>query len=484
MKDSSKRDYKVDFDRPCRVHFMGIGGISMSSLASFLQGKGFSVSGSDKSEGKNTLRLREEGIRIMIGQGPENITDDLDFCVNTAAVHPDNPEYRAAVEKDIPILSRAQLLGQMMDHYPLSFGVAGTHGKTTTTGMLADILMAARLDPTISIGGMQESIGGNLRVGTGDYFVAEACEYSNSYHEMHPQIGIILNIRPDHMEFFHTMENLRESFRHFAGNLKPGGVLIADSSIEGVRSLFGDIPGRLVVVGPEAENDYSSRNIEEGRLGLGAFDLYRQAEYLGRICLEVPGVHNIHNALAAAAAALEAGLDFEVVKKGLEAFRGVRRRFEKRGILREDIPVIDDFGHHPEEILATWEVARHYPYRLTCIFQPYTYSRTRDCFDEFVEALAHYDRVVLSDIMPARETDDLGVHSTQLRDALLARGVECHYFPGFDEIVEFLLKNSLNGEMLITTGCGNVDLVADALVASPLCTSSTGGEGRSAGEKS
>ena len=178
-------------------------------------------------------------------------------------------------------------------------------------------------------------------------------------------------------------------------------------------------------------------------------------------------------ALVAGAAAMEDGIPFDAVKKGLENFKGVRRRFEKRGILREDIPVFDDFGHHPEEILATWEVAHHYPYRLTCIFQPYTYSRTRDCFDEFVDVLSHYDRVVLSDIMPARETDDLGMHSTLLRDALAARGTECYYFPGFDEIVKFLLKNSVNGDMLITTGCGNVDLVADALVASELCTSST-----------
>ena len=472
-EQNTNTQFHVDFSHPCHVHFMGIGGISMSGLAQFLLDKGFTVSGSDKSECKNTMRLRGAGAAITIGQGPQNITDDIDFCVNTAAVHPDNPEYAEAVRKGLPILTRAQLLGQLMDHYRDSFGIAGTHGKTTTTGMVTDILMAAGADPTVSIGGLQESIGGNLRVGRSEYFVAEACEYTNSYHEMYPRVGIILNIREDHLDFFHNMENIRRSFRRYGENVRPDGVLIVESTIDGVDELFAGLPCKVVKVGEQESDDYSARNITSSRLGLGSFDFYKGSECLGRISLEVPGEHNVTNALAAGAACLEDGIPFEAVKKGLEAFRGVHRRFEKRGILREDIPVFDDFGHHPEEILATWQVAHRYPYRLTCIFQPYTYSRTRDCFDEFVDVLAHYDRVVLSDIMPARETDDLGMHSSQLRDALLARGVEAYYFPGFDEIVKFLLDKAVNGDMLITTGCGNVDLVADALIASDLCTSST-----------
>ncbi len=467
------QSYQVDFNRPAHVHFMGIGGISMSSLAQFLWTKGFEISGSDKSEDKNTLRLRKLGVTISIGQGPQNITDDIDFCVNTAAVHPDNPEYIAAAEKGLPILTRAQLLGQIMAQYPDSFGIAGTHGKTTTTGMVTDILMAAGVDPTVSIGGLQESIGGNLRIGESPYFVAEACEYTNSFHEMYPRVGIILNVREDHLDFFHTMENIRRSFRRYAENVAPDGVLIVESDIDDLEEITHDLPCRVVKVGRKEGDDYRALNITSTKLGLGRFDFYKGDECLGRIELDVPGEHNVTNALAAGAAALEDGIPFEAVKEGLESFKGVHRRFEKRGILREDIVVMDDFGHHPEEILATWKVARRYPYRLTCIFQPYTYSRTRDCFDEFVEVLSHYDRVVLADIMPARETDDLGMHSTQLRDALAAKGVEAYYFPSFQEIVKFLLENSVNGDMLITTGCGNVDLVADALVASDLCTSST-----------
>ena len=465
--------YKVDFDHPQWAHFMGIGGISMSSLAQFLLTKGFKVTGSDTKESKNTERLRAQGAEIALHQGPENIVDGIDFCVNTAAVHPDNPEYAAAVRKGIPILNRAELLGQMMAHYPESFAVSGTHGKTTTTGMMTEILMAAGDDPTVSIGGLQESIGGNLRIGHSPYFVAEACEFTNSYHNMFPKTAIILNIRADHLDFFHNMENIRKSFRRFAENVAADGVLVVESDIEDVHELMAGLPCRVVYAGLQDGDDYQAKNIVSTKLGECSFDIARHGEVLGRISLNVPGEHNVTNALSAGAAAMENGIPFEAVKKGLENFRGVHRRFEKRGILREDIVVMDDFGHHPEEIAATLAVARRYPYKLTCIFQPYTYSRTKELFDEFADVLSGFDRVILSDIMPARETDDLGVHSSQLRDAIEKRGVPCVYLPTFDEIVKFLLENSSNGEMLITMGCGNVDLVADALVASELCTSST-----------
>ena len=445
----------------------------MSSLAQFLLTKGFKVTGSDTKESKNTERLRALGAEIALHQGPENIVDGIDFCVNTAAVHPDNPEYVAAAEKGIPILNRAELLGQMMANYPESFAISGTHGKTTTTGMVTEILLAAGDDPTVSIGGLQESIGGNLRIGHTPYFVAEACEFTNSYHHMFPKTAIILNIRADHLEFFHNIENIRKSFRKFAENVAEDGTLIVESDIEDVRNLMAGLPCRVVCVGLQDGDEYQAKNTTSTKLGECSFDFVRHGETLGRISLNVPGDHNVTNALAAGAAAMEDGVPFEAVKKGLERFTGVHRRFEKRGILREDIVVMDDFGHHPEEIAATLAVARKYPYKLTCIFQPYTYSRTKMLFDDFVDVLSGFDRVVLSDIMPARETDDLGVHSSQLRDAIEKRGVPCIYLPTFDEIVKFLLKNSSNGEMLITMGCGNVDLVADALVASELCTSST-----------
>lgn len=465
--------FTIDFDRPQWAHFMGIGGISMSSLAQFLLTRGFRVSGSDVAECKNTQRLRGLGAEIKIPQVAENIVPGIDFCVNTAAVHPDNPEYQAAVKAGLPILTRAQFLGQMMAHYPNSFAVSGTHGKTTTTGMMTEILLAAGVDPTVSIGGLQESIGGNLRIGQTPYFVAEACEFTNSFLEMYPLVAIVLNVREDHLDFFGTLENIRRSFRRFAENIKPGGILVVESGVEDKETLFADLPCRVIYAGTGREDAYRAENIRSTKLGLCSFDVVVRGEKLGRIALKIPGEHNVHNAICAVAAAMESGFDFETVRRGLERFAGVHRRFEHRGILREDIVVMDDFGHHPEEIEATWRVAKRYPYKLTCIFQPYTYTRTKKLFNEFVDVLARFDRVVLAEIKPARETDDLGVHSTQLRDALLERGVEAYYFPSFEEIEKFLLENSSNGDMLITMGCGDVDLVADALVASDLCTSST-----------
>ena len=311
--------FKVDFDHPQWAHFMGIGGISMSSLAQFLLSKGFKVTGSDTKQSKNTDRLEKLGARIAYHQGAENIEDGIDFCVNTAAVHPDNPEYVAALEKGIPILNRAELLGQMMAHYPESFAISGTHGKTTTTGMVTEILLAADDDPTVSIGGLQESIGGNLRIGHSPYFVAEACEFTNSYHHMFPKTAIILNIRADHLDFFHNMENIRKSFRHFAENVAADGVLIVESDIEDVHELMAGLPCRVVYAGLQDGDDYQAKHVEESRLGECSFDFVRRGETLGRISLNVPGEHNVTNALSAGAAAMENGIPFEAVKTGLNA---------------------------------------------------------------------------------------------------------------------------------------------------------------------
>ncbi len=465
--------FTVDFDHPMWVHFMGIGGISMSSLAQYLLSRGFKVTGSDKQESKNTRRLRELGAEITIGQRPENILPGMDFAVNTAAVHADNPEYKAAVSAGLPILTRAQLLGQMMAQYPVSFGISGTHGKTTTTGMVTDTLLAAGVDPTASIGGLQDSIGGNLRIGHTDYFVAEACEFTNSFLEMYPHSGIILNVEADHLEFFGNLENIRRSFRKYAENIPADGHLIINSAIRDVKTLMDGIACKMVLVGDKEEDDYRAANITQTPLGLCSYDMYCRKKLLGRVNLRVAGEHNVYNSLAAAAAAMEEGFTFETVKRGLESFRGVHRRFEHRGVLRENIVVMDDFGHHPDEIAVTLGVARHYPYRLTAVFQPYTYSRTKNCFDEFVDVLSRFDRVVLADILPARETDTLGMHSELLLQEIRRCGTECYYFPSFQEIEKFLLENSVNGDMLITMGCGDVDKVADALVASDLCTSST-----------
>ncbi len=455
---------QIDWNKPCRVHFIGIGGISMSGLAELLLDRGFTVSGSDVKESELTQRLVREGAEIHIGQRAENIRPDTELVIYTAAIRPDNPELAAARAAGLSVLSRAEFLGQVMDNYGRSVAVAGTHGKTTTTGMLAEIMLAAELDPTVSLGGMLDSIGGNLRIGQSEWFLAEACEYTNSFWEFRPQTGIILNIKEDHLDFFKDIDDIRCSFRRFAGNIAPGGCLIMGSGIENGRELMEGLPCRLVTVGFQADDDYRAENAVYTEMGHAGFDMYRGKTLLGHISLNIPGHHNIYNALAAAAAAMENGVPFAAVQSGLEAFCGTHRRFERKGVLPGDILIMDDYAHHPDEITATLKAARCYHRPITCIFQPHTYSRTKALFSRFVETLGMCDRVYLAKIYPAREKDTLGMSSELLAAALRAEGTEACAFDSFEALEEKLLQTSRSGDMWITMGAGDVYLVGEDLL--------------------
>lgn len=457
--------YQIDFNKPVRTHFIGIGGISMSGLAMILMQSGFPVSGSDVKRSELTDKLEAAGIPVTIGQRAENITDDIKVTVYTAAVHAGNPEFDEAVRRGGPLLSRAELLGQIMRNYKASIAVAGTHGKTTTTSMAAEILLAGGLDPTVSLGGMLDTIGGNLRLGTQDIFLAEACEYTNSFHNFYPDIAVILNIREDHLDFFKNLENIRASFLRFAQNVPEDGMLIIDSSIDDFEQLMAPVACRICTVGRRPEDDYRAADVTYDEDGRASFTVLEKATGESwPMSLSVPGVHNVGNALAAIAVGRRMGLPMEAIARGLKHFGGTHRRFEKKGVLG-NIKIIDDYAHHPDEIRATLETARVCgPDRVICIFQPHTYSRTKRLFDGFVEALSLADVVVLADIYAARESDTLGVSSKQLADRLREKGKEAYYFPTFDEILNFLLENSINGDMLITMGAGDIDIVADKLL--------------------
>ena len=458
---------RIDFSRPARIHFIGIGGISMSGLAELLSSWGFAVSGSDIAETPLIQKLRAGGIPVVIGQRAENITPDMEIAVYTAAVHLDNPEFQAAVNQGLAVLSRAELLGQIMENYADSIAVAGTHGKTTTTGMLSEILLAAGTDPTISIGGMLDSIGGNLRIGHSEYFLAEACEYTNSFLNFKPRTGIILNIREDHLDFFKDLEDIRHSFRQFADNIPAEGRLIMGSGIEDADSLMRGLRCRRIMVGFQDEDDFRAVNQQYSEMGHASFDLYRKNEFLGHIALQIPGHQNIYNALAASAAALEDGIPFEAVQKGLARFVGTHRRFEIKGLRNPDILIVDDYAHHPDEIIATLKAARCYRRRINCIFQPHTYSRTKALFQRFVEALCLCDRVVVTDIYAAREQDTLGMHSSMLAEALRAEGTDARYLGTREEAAAFVRENARPGDMWITMGAGDIALLGDMLVDRP-----------------
>ena len=459
--------YHVHFHNPIPVHFIGIGGISMSGLAEILLKEGFPVSGSDSHASALTEHLERAGARICIGQAASNIPEDCKLVVYTAAIHPDNPEYREAKRRGVPMLSRAELLGQLMRNYQTSIAVAGTHGKTTTTSMIASILLEEDADPTISVGGILPSIGGNIRVGGSEMFLTEACEYTNSFLHFFPTIGIILNIEEDHMDFFKDLNDIRRSFRRFAELLPVEGLLIINSDIPDYEEITEGLSCRVVTFGSSPDADYRAENTAYDTFGHPSFDLIRKAEKDGRrprFSLKVPGEHNVCNALASIALADALRIPEAAVEKGLLSFTGTDRRFQYKGEVN-GVTIIDDYAHHPTEIRATLHAAAHYPHReLWCVFQPHTYSRTKAFLKEFAEALSLADHVVLADIYAARETDTLGISSRDLERELAALGADVYYFPTFAEIEKFLSEKCMHGDMCITMGAGDVINIGEDLL--------------------
>lgn len=454
----------IDFKKPCRIYFIGIGGVSMSGLAEILRREGFAVSGSDAKESEFTAHLRTQGIQIYIGQRAENLRSPVDYVIYTAAIHPDNPEFQEAERQGIPMLSRAELLGQLMRCYGESIAVSGTHGKTTTTSMLAHILLAARKDPTISLGGNLDAIGGNIRVGGSDTFLLEACEYTNSFLSFYPTLEIILNIEADHLDFFRDLDDIRHSFHRFVQRMPENGSLVIDNRIRAYQDIVGDFPGRVVTVGtPEA--DFYPEEIRYDGCGNAAFTPVERGKMEARIQLHVPGEHNVYNALAAFAACRLLGISPETICEGLEAYRGAERRFEKKGEYRGAI-VVDDYAHHPQEIAATLKAAQKYPHRtLWCVFQPHTYTRTKALLPEFGKALEGADHVLLADIYAARETDTLGVSSRDVEAAINAdQPGKAQYFGSFREIEEYLDAVIAPGDLVLTMGAGDIFKVGEELL--------------------
>lgn len=456
--------YKINFKQPIHVHFIGIGGISMSGLAEILLKENFTISGSDSKESPLTERLVQLGATVFYGQKASNIIPGIDVAVYTAAIRDDNPEFAEAKRQNLPMLSRAELLGQLMTNYDVPVAISGTHGKTTTTSMLSHILLEDAQDPTISVGGILKAIGGNIRVGNSEIFVTEACEYTNSFLHFFPKIGVILNIDADHLDFFKDLDDIRSSFHRFANLLPEDGTLIINGSIDHIEDITKDLKCKVITYDINSPADYSTTNITHDDLGNASFDLIKGNTFAGRIDLSVKGMHNISNALAAAAVADLINVPLDSIQKGLLSFAGTDRRFEYKGE-KNGITIIDDYAHHPTEIKATLTSAKDVPHReLWCVFQPHTYTRTKALFDEFIEALTHADHIVLADIYAARETNDLGVSSSQLADALKGRGCDAHYLPSFEAIEEFFLEHCQNGDVLITMGAGDVVNIGENLL--------------------
>lgn len=444
---------------------MGIGGISMSGLAEILLKEGFNVSGSDMKESDILDILRGMGAKVNIGQVADNITDDIDVVVYTAAIHPDNPEFKEVLRREIPVLTRAQLLGQIMDNYKYGVAVSGTHGKTTTTSMLSHILLQADTDPTISIGGMLDVIGGNIRVGHTDYFVTEACEYTNSYHSLNPYISIILNVDEDHLDFFSGIDEIIESFKTFAENTPANGLLVINGDMDCTSHITENVKSKIVTFGLNEGNTYSATDITYDSEGHPTYTLVVNGEKKDTIALHSTGVHNVVNSLSAIAVSEFLGIDMKYIKAGLLACTSAKRRFEHKGTTDNGVMILDDYAHHPTEISATLQAAKNTPHNeLWCIFQPHTYTRTYALLDRFAKALSVCDHVILADIYAAREKDTGKVSSKDLEAKINSLGGHAVYLGDFDSIENYVEKNCKKNDLLITMGAGNVDTIGENLL--------------------
>lgn len=443
------------------VHMIGIGGISMSSLAHMLLDLGFRVSGSDTKASNLTEALENAGATISIGQSADNIQNP-DLVCYTAAISATNPELVMARTLSVPVIERAELLGELMTQYRYPIAVAGTHGKTTTTSMLSLVLLEADTDPTILVGGELPQISGTFRLGKKDYLPFEACEYVESFLHFHPFLSIITNVEEDHLDYFSDINHIISSFRKFASLTSPSGCIIVCSDDKNACQVVQNTDKKVVFYGMrETDAEYTPGNLVLDKSGYPHFTVLRKGEALVELNLKVAGNHNIQNALAVTAAADFLGLPMAAVKRGLESFTGTKRRFEHLGRVN-GCEIVDDYAHHPTEIRTTLESVQKMNYRETwVVFQPHTYTRTSSLLYDFAEVLPLADHVLIADIFPAREVYDGTIHSCDLA-ALIPGSI---YMSDMSAIARYLKEHIQDGDLLITMGAGNVNQIAYELLA-------------------
>ena len=449
-----------------RIHCIGIGGIGLSAIAEILISRGYMVSGSDMRESEITDRLADDGAVIYTGHRGENV-EDKELIIYSAAVGSDNPELVRAGELGIPAITRAQAPGALMSEYDNSIAISGTHGKTTTTSMVSLILRNAHKDPTILVGGNLSEINGNVYVGSNDYFVTEACEYMDSFLSLKPKMEIILNIDSDHLDYFKDVEHIASSFGRFARLVPENGAVIAYDANPFVKSVIEGLPN-AVTFGLNESCDYYASDICFNSDGMPKFTVNHGGAALCEIELEVPGEHNILNALSAFACCHMIGVEIEDIVRTLELFRGTQRRFDILGVTSKGIKIIDDYAHHPTEIKATLAAVRNMKHnRLWCLFQPHTYTRTLALMDDFATAFADADKVIMAEIYAAREKNIYKLSSETLVRKIRENdpSKEVHFFTDFEEIADFVCSNAEEGDLVITMGAGDIYKAGELIMA-------------------
>ncbi len=439
------------------VHFIGIGGISMSAIAKVLIHGNVKVSGSDSADSKLTEELRSLGAEIFLGHCAGNIKNP-DLVVYTAAVKDDNPELMRARELGIETIARAEMLGRIMKNYTRAISVAGTHGKTTTTSMMTYILMKACLDPTVMVGGELDIINGNFRIGKSDCFITESCEYCRSFLNFFPTIAMVLNVEEDHLDYYRDLDDIKTAFTDFVALVPENGILTVCADSVNTMDCLSKAKAKPLTYGFD-NGEYRAEKLEFDDFGYPSFDIVRNGEKQIRVTLNVVGRHNVLNALACFATAQAMGIDMDAIKQGLEAFSGTKRRFEKKGYCNGAL-IVDDYAHHPTEIAATFASVKKIKHNTVwCIFQPHTYTRTKALFDDFATVLSKVDRVILTDIYAAREKDTGEVSSKDLAQKIPGSA----YISDFGEIAQYIKSRASRGDIILTMGAGNVVDIGDMI---------------------
>lgn len=440
-----------------KIHFIGIGGSGMCPIAEILHSWGYDISGSDNNDGDNITKLRELGMKVILGQKPENL-EGAELIVYTDAILKDNPELVAAKNGSVPCVERAEIFGAITRMYSDCIAVCGTHGKTTVTAMLSQILIQAQKDPTCLIGGRLPLIESHGRAGKSDIFVCEACEYKDHYHKLSPDTTILLNVDEDHLEYFKNLDNIIASFNKFCN--MTSRTVIFNGDDENTLRAIENLDKEKISFGKNKSCTYYPENITYNRGAFAEFDVMSGGNKLAHLVLGIPGEHNILNSLAAFAAAVKAGCSFEQCEKGIGAFKGAGRRFEILGEI-DGITIADDYAHHPGELEVTLQAVMKMGYgTVWAVFQPFTYSRTSILFDDFVRVLKIPDKCVMTEIMGSREVNTYGIYTKDLADKIPGSV----WFNTFGEVCEHVLANAKKGDIIITLGCGDIYKAAKMMV--------------------
>ena len=448
-----------------KVHMVGIGGVSMSGIAEILVNFGFQVTGSNNVETETTKKLEKAGIKVFIGHNEKNIVDQ-DVVVYSAAIKQDNPELVTAKSKNIPIIERADFLGELTRCYKDTITISGTHGKSTTTSMVSLCFLEALKDPSIQVGAVLKQLDGNYRVGTSEHFIIEACEYVESFLKFSPKAEIILNIDNDHLDYFKTFDNIKNAFIKYVKLLPNDGLLILNGDDSNCLDLQSHTTAKTITYGiTNKKTNFFAVNIVFDNDGFAEFDVYHNDEFFDRIKLSVPGMHNVLNALACIAVCTEYGIDKSSIKLALSKFTGAHRRFEFKGKIANKASVYDDYGHHPTEIIATAKSLMNKKYNKSwVVFQPHTYSRTKNLLDDFAKALLNFDNIIILDIYAAREKNTYGITSKDLSDKIISLGKDAKYIPDFNECVSYIKNNIQENDIVMTLGAGTVTEIGPMLV--------------------